>query len=103
MNNSQARRRRRATARAVRIGMRLGLLVFTACLTVRICKIGLETLESRTGAPGGEIFILPLIILLVWTGWTARKEYTDLTKGAEDKHDFRRSDRIPYGSQRGSM
>jgi len=83
--------------------MRLGLLVFTAYLTVRLCKVGLETLESRTGAPGGEIFIFPLIILLVWTGWTARKEYTDLMKGAEDKHDFRRSDSIPYSSQRGSM
>ncbi len=103
MNNSQIRRRRRATARAVRIGMRLGLLVFTAYLTARLCRAGLEVIESRTGAPGGEIFILPLIILLIWTGWTARKEYTDLTKGAEDKHDFRRSNGIPYGSQRRSM
>jgi len=68
-----------------------------------LCIEGLKTLEARTGAPGGEIFILPLIVLLVWSGWTARKEYTDLTKGAEDKHDFRRSNGIPYGSQRRSM
>ena len=59
MNNSQIRRRRRATARAVRIGMRLGLLVFTAYLTARLCRAGLEVIESRTGAPGGEIFISP--------------------------------------------
>lgn len=101
--NNQRKRRRRATAKAVRIGMRLGLLVFTAYLTVRLCAAGIEVLESRTGAPGGEIFILPLIILLIWTGWTARKEYTDMKKGDEQKHDFRRSEGISYGSQRGSM
>ena len=89
MNNSQIRRRRRATARAVRIGMRLGLLVFTAYLTARLCRAGLEVI-SRTEHPAAR-FSYSLIILLIWTGWTARKEYTDLTKGAEDKHDFRRS------------
>lgn len=101
--NNQKKRRRRATANAVRIGLRLGLLVFTAYLTVRLCTAGMEVLESRTGAPGGEIFILPLIILLIWTGWTARKEYTDMKKGDEQKHDFRRSEGISCGSQRGSM
>lgn len=101
--NNQRKRRRRATANAVRIGLRLGLLVLTAYLTVRLCAAGIEALESRTGAPGGEIFILPLIILLIWTGWTARKEYTDMKKGDEQKHDFRRSESLPYGSQRGNM
>jgi len=98
--NNQRKRRRRATSNAVRIGLRLGLLVLTAYLTVRLCTAGIEALESRTGAPGGEIFILPLIILLIWTGWTARKEYADLKKGDEKKHEFRRSQSIPYSSQR---
>lgn len=90
MNNNQIRRRHKTFAKTVGIGMRLGLLVFTAYLIVRLCKIGLEILESRTGTSGGEVFILPLIILLIWIGWIARKEYTDLTKRTEDKHDFRR-------------
>ena len=81
--NNQRKRRRRATAKAVRIGLRLGLLIFTAYLTVKLCIAGIETLEARTGAPGGEIFILPLIVLLVWSGWTARKEYTDYRVAAE--------------------
>lgn len=100
MNNSQIRRRRRATARAVRIGMRLGLLVFTAYLTVRLCIAGIETLEARAGAPGGEIFILPLIALLIWAGWTARKEYTDMKAGGEEKHGYRTNEGIPYSGQR---
>ena len=73
--NNQRKRNRRKTAKAMTIGIRLGLLVFTAYMTVMLCIEGVKTLESRTGAPGGEIFILPLIVLLVWTGWTARKEY----------------------------
>ena len=102
MNNSQARRRRRATARAVRIGMRLGLLVFTACLTVRICKIGLRRSKAGPEHLAARFSYSPDHPSDL-TGWTARKEYTDLTKGAEDKHDFRRSNGIPYGSQRRSM
>jgi len=98
--NNQRKRRRRATAKAVRIGLRLGLLIFTAYLTVRLCAAGIEVLESRTGAPGGEIFILPLIILLIWTGWTARKEYTDMKAGGEEKHGYRTNEGIPYSGQR---
>jgi len=98
--NNQRKRRRRATAKAVRIGLRLGLLIFTAYLTVRLCAAGIEVLESRTGAPGGEIFILPLIILLIWTGWTARKEYTDMKSGGEEKHGYRTNEGIPYSGQR---
>lgn len=98
--NNQRKRRRRATAKAVRIGLRLGLLIFTAYLTVKLCIAGIETLEARTGAPGGENFILPLIALLIWAGWTSRKEYTDMKAGGEEKHGYRTNEGIPYSSQR---
>ena len=97
---NQRKRKRRKTARAMTVGIRLGLLIFTAYLTVKLCIAGIETLEARTGAPGGEIFILPLIALLIWAGWTARKEYTDMKAGGEEKHGYRTNEGIPYSSQR---
>ena len=78
--------------------MRLGLL-FHSIPHSEALQGRAEVIESRTGAPAARFSYSP-IILLIWTGWTARKEYTDLTKGAEDKHDFRRSNGIPYGSQK---
>lgn len=75
------KRRRKSTERAIRVGFRLGLLVFTGYLTVRLLTLGLRTLESRAGMPGGELAIVPLIALLLWTGWTARKEYTAFKEG----------------------
>ena len=97
---NQRKRKRRKTARAMTVGIRLGLLVFTAYLTVRLCIAGIETLEARAGAPGGEIFILPLIVLLVWSGWIARKEYTALKEGGTKQHEYRASESIPDGGQR---
>ena len=97
--NNQRKRNHRKTAKAMTIGIRLGLLVFTAYMTVMLCIEGVKTLESRTGAPGGEIFILPLIVLLVWTGWTARKEYTSLKEGGTQQHEYRANESIPNGGQ----
>lgn len=97
---NQKKRSRRADKAAIRIGIRLGLLVFTAIMTVKLCMIGIETLESRTGAPGGEIFILPLIFLLLWAGWTARKEYEELKQEGEQRHEQRTSKGIPQSIER---
>jgi hypothetical protein len=41
-----------------------------------------------------------LIVLLVWSGWTARKEYTALKEGGTKQHEYRASESIPDGGQR---
>ncbi len=79
--DDRTKRRRKAYARAIRVGTKLGLLIFTAYLTVRILKIAIEVMETRAGALGGEICIIPLIALLFWTGWTFRKEYESMKEG----------------------
>lgn len=62
--------------RAIRGGIRTGTLILTATATVKIALIGWTRLETRLGAPGGELLIFPLIFLLFYTGWTARSDYT---------------------------
>ena len=89
MNNRRTQKRK-ANVKAIRIGFRLGLLLFTAYLTVKIAILGLQIAEARTGAPGGEILILPMIALLLWAGWTARKEYDQAKKGGIE-HEPRQS------------
>ena len=76
--------------RGVRAGIRVGVLILTAMCTVEIARMAWETYQSRTGAPGGEILVLPMMILLFYTGWTARGEWIDF-KGA-----FREAERREY-------
>ena len=73
--------------RSIRAGITVSVFILTVLCTVEIAKLGWNTFQSRTGAPGGEILILPMIILLFYTGWTARKEL------AEFKEDFKASER----------
>ena len=96
--DDRTKRRRKAYARAIRVGTKLGLLIFTAYLTVRILKIAIEVMETRAGTFGGEICIIPLITLLIWAGWTARKEYEDLKEGEEE--DARNQYRISPRSEK---
>ena len=63
--------------RSVRAGIRVGVLILTAMCTVEIAKLAWETYQSRAGAPGGEILVLPMMILLFYTGWTARGEWIE--------------------------
>lgn len=89
MNNGTKKRslRLRGSARA---GIRVGVLVLTAMTTVEIARQAWETYQSRTGAPGGEILVLPMMILLFYTGWTARGEWIDF------KRAFREAERREY-------
>jgi hypothetical protein len=56
-------------------------------MTIKLGILGLETLQSRSGNPGGEILIVPLMILLVWIGWTARGEISEFKKRMEMEED----------------
>jgi len=76
--------------RGVRAGIRVGVLILTAMCTVEIARMAWETYQSRTGAPGGEILVLPMMILLFYTGWTARGEWIDF------KRAFREAERREY-------
>lgn len=33
------------------------------------CMIALQTSLGRSGRPGGEILVLPMVVLLLWAGW----------------------------------
>lgn len=33
------------------------------------CMIALQTGLGRNGRPGGEILVLPMVVLLLWAGW----------------------------------
>ena len=71
------RRNKLNLGRAVRGGIRTGILILTTIATVKIAAAGWARLETRLGNPGGELLIAPLFLLLFYAGWTARKEYTD--------------------------
>lgn len=74
MNNRKYKKPLRP-GRSIRAGIRFGIFILTATCTVQVARLGWKTLESRIGAPGGELLIFPMIILLFYTGWTARKEW----------------------------
>lgn len=66
--------------RSIKAGIRIGVLILTAMCTVEIARMAWETYQSRAGAPGGEILVLPMMILLFYTGWTARGEWIDFKR-----------------------
>lgn len=86
MNNKKNKKPLRP-GRSIRAGIRLGILILTATCTVKVVRLGWETLQSRTGMPGGELLIFPMLILLFYTGWTARKEWTAF------KRNYRKAER----------
>lgn len=78
--NNRIKKKPLQLRRSIRAGIRIGVLVLTAMTTVEIARQAWETYQSRTGSPGGEILIFPMMILLFYTGWTARKEWTTFKK-----------------------
>lgn len=73
--------------RSIKAGIKVAVFIVTALATVEIVRIGWETFQSRTGAPGGEVLILPLIALLFYTGWTARREWEAFRRDFKKKGD----------------
>ena len=88
--NNRIKKKTLRLGRSIRAGIKIGVLILTAMSTVEIAKMAWETYQSRTGAPGGEILVLPMMILLFYTGWTARGEWIDL------KRVFREAERREY-------
>jgi len=88
--NNRIKKRPLRLGRSIKAGIRIGVLILTAMCTVEIARMAWETYQSRTGAPGGEILVLPMMILLFYTGWTARGERIDF------KRAFREAERREY-------
>lgn len=86
--------------RSIKAGIKVAVFILTALATVEIVRIGWETFQSRAGAPGGEALILPLIVLLFYTGWTARKEWDafrwDFKQTGGKQHAISNSDAPAY-------
>jgi len=88
--NNKIKKKPLRLRRSVKAGFKLGIFILTALCTVEIAKLGWATFTSRIGAPGGEILIIPLTVLLFYTGWTARKEWTAF------KRAYREAERREY-------
>lgn len=86
--------------KSIRAGIKVAVFILTVLATVEIARIGWETFQSRAGAPGGEALILPLIVLLFYTGWSARKEWDifcrDFKRTGGKQHAISNSDTPAY-------
>lgn len=59
----------RTSARRARQILRLLLVFAGGILSGLLLVYGMETWAQRDGLPGGEVLILPLIVLLIYLGW----------------------------------
>lgn len=55
--------------RKIRQTVRLVLVFLSGVMSGLMLVYGMETWVQRDGLPGGEVLILPLIILLIYLGW----------------------------------
>lgn len=94
--NRKANKKPLQLRRSIRAGLKVGIFILTAVCTVEIAKLGWETFTGRSGAPGGELLIIPLTVLLFYTGWTARKEW------AAFKRAYRAEERKRYNASSSS-
>lgn len=53
---------------------------FAGALAHKVLVYAYETWTSRPLAPGGEVLILPLMILLIILGWEIRGLFTEVKK-----------------------
>lgn len=57
------------------------LLLATGLSTGVVMASALGQISVRTASMGGEVFFVPMVILLVWLGWMLRGEYLQIGKG----------------------
>ncbi|MBT9174227.1 MAG: hypothetical protein DDT21_02638 [Syntrophomonadaceae bacterium] len=69
--------------RNIKTGADIAVVLLTAVCVVTIAALGWETFQSRTGHPGGEILIIPMIILLFYAGWITRGGFEDYKKAQQ--------------------
>ena len=55
--------------RKIRQTVRLVLVFLSGVMSGLLLVYGMEAWAQRDGLPGGEVLILPLIILLIYLGW----------------------------------
>lgn len=68
------------TKRRVKILITLIVLNLAAAGAAKLIRLGWETWLNRSGAPGGEIFVIPLIFLLIYLGWTIPRDWAAIKK-----------------------
>lgn len=92
MNNGTKKRSHRLRGSA-RAGIRVGVFILAATCTVEITKLGWKTFQGRIGAPGGEVLIFPMMILLFYAGWAASKEWASFKKACRgtERRDYHAS------------
>lgn len=66
------------------------LLIAVGFCTGVVAISSLNKLTTRTVAVGGEIFFVPMIILLVWFGWMLRDEFKKIVKVRKYKNGITR-------------
>lgn len=62
-------------SRYIGIVIRLAVLILAAMTIAGLCQTVWKALIDRGGLPGGELLIFPMIPLLIYVGWTARKDW----------------------------
>ncbi|MBT9167939.1 MAG: hypothetical protein DDT20_00869 [Firmicutes bacterium] len=66
--------------KAIKTGLDIAVVLLAALCVIAIATLGWEAFQSRTGYPGGEVLILPMIILLFYAGWIVRGDFEDCKK-----------------------
>ena len=70
--------------------IRVALLLATGFTTGAVTITAVTQLNSRTSSVGGEIFFMPMILLLIWFGWMLRSEYREIKPGQKRRNMHRR-------------
>ncbi|MBT9169137.1 MAG: hypothetical protein DDT19_02491 [Syntrophomonadaceae bacterium] len=67
----------------IKTGVNIAAVLLTIVCVITVAKLGWETFQSRTGHPGGEVLLLPMIALLFYAGWMVRRDYGKCKKCTE--------------------
>ena len=81
--NRKANKKPLQLRRSIRAGLKVGIFILTAVCTVEIAKLGWETFTGRSGAPGGELLIIPLTVLLFLHRMDSKKRMGSLQKSLQ--------------------
>lgn len=56
------------------VGLQTGAVIVGFSAVAALAGLGFQAYQTRTGSPGGELFILPAFVLLFYCGWVAGRE-----------------------------
>lgn len=70
--------------------IRVALLLATGFTTGAVTITAVTQLNNRTSFVGGEVFFVPMVLLLIWFGWMLRSEYRVIKAGQKRRNMRRR-------------